>query len=81
MKIQSIHFDDNEMPRLVTAKLTIREAAMITKAFGRLSPTSASEQGLDHEVTRAVYDSLTSVFNAYYEDGLNDFLRAEASRG
>lgn len=80
MKIQSVEFDDNEMPRLVTARLTLREAAMIAIVFGRLSPASAREQGLDPEVTGTVHDKLTGVFNAYYEDGVDGYLR-EPDRG
>ena len=80
MKINTIQFGDNEKPAKVTATFTIREAAMIAKAFGRLSPTSATEAGLDPSATSSTYDALTGVFNAYYEDGLNDYLRG-ADRG
>lgn len=77
MRIQTVHLDDNELPNLITATLTLREAAMIAKAFGPLSSDSAREQGLDWEVTSTVYDKLTGVFNAFYEDGVDGYFKAD----
>jgi hypothetical protein len=77
VRIQTVHLDDNELPRLIDATLTMREAAMITKAFGRLSPNAAREQGFDPEITSTVYDKLTGVFNAFYEDGVDGYLKAD----
>lgn len=78
MKIRALTFDDEQNPETVTAELTIEEAAYLAKLTGQQTGITANQimPGGD-EPSHEIYDCLISnVFNTFYEDGVNDYLRS-----
>jgi alpha-D-ribose 1-methylphosphonate 5-triphosphate diphosphatase PhnM len=68
MKVRSIELDEQDLPERITVTMTIQEAVLIGSHVGSVTPTT--------EATHGVYDALSSVFNAFWEDGINDAKRA-----
>jgi hypothetical protein len=72
VKITRIDLEDGR-PVRITAELTVEEAAQIAKWTGSLSPVT----GMTGE-TSELYGALTgSVFNRFWDDGVDGYLRGE----
>lgn len=72
MKIKSIELE-NSLPVRIVVELTVEEAAQIAKWTGSLSPVT----GMTGE-TSELYGALTgSVFNRFWDDGVDGYLRGE----
>lgn len=77
MRVNKISFNEKEWPQEITVTMTVGEAALLVKHCGRQSLLSANEC---YEATNALYDALTGmVFNAYYENGVDDYLQGEGT--
>lgn len=77
MKIQSIRLDEEENPDLIVMEMTAVEAAFIARLTGSLSPRDVidalGEDPCWFNASAEVYNALTgSVFNRFYDDGIND---------
>ena len=69
MKIKSIEFNDESMPKNVTVEMTIKEAAWIAMVAGKTYGDGEHSN---------IYDALCCrVFNAYWEDGITDAVDAD----
>lgn len=69
--IKSIELDDEGAPETVTIKLTVQQLAEVAKVLGKMSPATGSTEG-----TSAFYDcAVSELFNYYWEDGLNSYMR------
>lgn len=76
MEVKNIEFSDN-FPEKVTIEMTVDEAAYLTALTGKLSQVTANEivQGA-YFATSEFYGLLTTlVFNAYFEDGIFEYMR------
>jgi hypothetical protein len=72
VKIKSIELE-NSLPVRIVVELTVEEAAQIAKWTGSLSPVT----GMTGE-TSELYGALTgSVFNRFWDDGVDGYLRGE----
>lgn len=78
MKVKRIDLNDDEMPELVVVELTHDEAAYLALLIGKQNSNDMNEVmpgGAVHG--GAVYDGLTgSLFNRFYEDGVDGAARA-----
>ncbi|MFE6966854.1 hypothetical protein ACFVAJ_17220 [Agromyces sp. NPDC057679] len=73
MKVKTINLDPDELPETITVKLTRAEAITIAGMCGKLSPATAEASGLDYSAASEVYNGLVgTVFNRFWEDGLNE---------
>ncbi|GGW76786.1 hypothetical protein [Streptomyces griseoloalbus] len=78
MKVKRIDLDEEEMPERVLVELSHDEAAYLALLIGKQNSTDMNEvmpggtsQG------GAIYDGLTgSLFNRFYEDGVDGAARA-----
>lgn len=79
MKVKKIVLDEDELPAKVTVVMSAGEAAYLTALCGKQSSASVTE--LLPEITdgpefnHSVYDSLTGLFNAFYDDGVTEAIR------
>lgn len=65
MRVLSIELGEDELPVEVTVRMTIAEAAAITRIFGRVTPPTPS--------IAAVHNALTGgFFNRFWEAGHTD---------
>lgn len=82
MKLRSIRFDADENPSAVIAELTIEEAAFIAKFTGGLTGEQTDEVMRGSQRAKSdIYRCLTgSVFNAYWDDGVADYLQERSRR-
>jgi hypothetical protein len=72
-RISNIALDADEDPREVTVVLSINVAAWLARHVGKLNPST--------EESSALYDCLVgSLFNRFYEDGVNDWTPKGATR-
>ena len=78
MKVQRIDFK-NEQPTVITAELTIEELALVVKLTGRESGTSLMDEHLGRfiDANSTLYDGGVRVFNTYYENGVEGYLRGD----
>jgi hypothetical protein len=71
VRIDSIKFDEHEedsLPSEITVTMSIMEAAQISCLFGEMSDKSVADRGW---LKTNIYDKLTDVFNAYWDDGVS----------
>lgn len=72
MRIKRIKLK-NRNPVKIVVEMTIEQAAEIVKWTGPLTPATGSS-----DETGAMYDELvTTVFNPYWSDGVDGYLRGE----
>jgi hypothetical protein len=78
MKLRRIELDDNELPSRATFDVTADEALYLAVLLGKMSGTQAEELLTGGgELSADLYECLTgSLFNRFYEDGVNDAVRA-----
>lgn len=82
MKVKRIDLDDEEMPERVLVELSHDEAVYLALLIGKQNSNDMNEVtpgGSD--LGGAVYDGLTgSLFNRFYEDGVDEAARAMRAR-
>ena len=78
MKVKRIDLDDEEMPESVLVELSHDEAAYLALLIGKQNSNDMNEVMSGGAVHGgAVYDGLTgSLFNRFYEDGVDGAVRA-----
>lgn len=75
MRVTNLSFDKNEQPSEVTIVMSVDEAAHLAKHCGKLAPATVQPPD-SYFATSGLYRCLTGmVFNAYWEDGVDDYLR------
>ena len=81
MKIKRIDYDDNEDPAIVTAQMSIDEAAFLVKVVSKLTGTDedALMQG-GAALGSEVYATLANMFN-HWDDGYDEYLRNRVAVG
>lgn len=83
MKVREVHFDVDEAPETFVVEMSAKEAALVGRIFGSISPAALSEAvGGDHRWV-GVLDEVCGfygIFNPYYEDGINEVIRPLKSR-
>lgn len=67
MKLKSVLLDDNEMPAKVAVTMTVDEAATIVAQFGKLADPAVGD----------IYRCLASVFNRFWENGVDGYLAGD----
>lgn len=78
MKLRRIELDDNELPSCATFDVTADEALYLALLLGKMSSVQTEELLTGGgELADDLYECLTgSLFNRFYEDGVNDAVRA-----
>lgn len=72
VKIKTIHLDERGKPTSVVAELSVEEAAWISKTTGTLSPDRHPQAaGMSGDLD-------TTIFNPFWEDGVDGYLRGDA---
>lgn len=72
MRIKQIELDNAGTPSSVTAVLTNREAVLIARMVGKTNGRQRSEiQSDGSEVGSEVFDCLSTLFNMFYDDGID----------
>ena len=80
MRLRSVIFDDDESPETITVEMSVREAAFLAKLIGGRSAADNDlviPCGGDHG--DQIYYCLSSMFNRFYEDGVDDALESVRS--
>lgn len=85
MKVKTIRFTDKKpvFPEKITVRLTIEEAAYIVGLTGKQKDADC-EAIIDGGATmnHELYSALTGdVFNRYWHDGWNDYIRGKGPKG
>ncbi|MBT2467872.1 hypothetical protein J7E97_08285 [Streptomyces sp. ISL-66] len=78
MKVKRIDLDDDEMPERILVELSHDEAVYLAVLLGKQSPSDreAILRG-GGSLGGGVYNGLVgTVFNTFYEDGVNDAVAA-----
>ncbi|MDX3260791.1 hypothetical protein PV336_16340 [Streptomyces sp. MI02-2A] len=76
MDIKVLELDDAENPEFITVRMSVQEAAFLARVTGGHSGDTA-EEVLPGGATanRDIYSALVgSVFNRYWDGGINDYL-------
>ena len=80
MKLKSMEFNDNKNgpePTGAVVELTIEEMALIFKWVGSTNHLERNDVVPGGGAIGAgIYDTLTHVFNLYWENGITDYLRS-----
>jgi len=74
MRIKNISLDDEEMPEIILAELTIKELALIHFLVGGLRPDQLNEAlGFDYKISSDIFNGACQVFNRFWDDGVNEY--------
>lgn len=78
MKIRKIELNDGQ-PTKVTAELTVVEAAYLARITGKQNGITAAEfMAGGSDANTEIYSCLTGeLFNRFYDDGVDGYLRGE----
>lgn len=79
VRIVNIAFDADEQPSEITLTLSIKDAALITKHAGMVSPAQVIPADASPALSE-FYDCLIGrVFNNHWEDGVDGYLNGAQS--
>ncbi|MGW0061371.1 hypothetical protein ACWDTT_15775 [Streptosporangium sandarakinum] len=68
MRINTIHLDGEGMPSSLAVTLTAAEAAFFARVLGKTNWTKCETFQI-----HGAYEELASLFNRFYDDGVNDY--------
>ena len=78
MRINGIRFEEDK-PDQVTLSLSIDEAGHIARHLGRLAPNTTDPRESYTDCAHLYYLLASKVFNAYWDDGIDDWARERQS--
>ncbi|MFD9903936.1 hypothetical protein [Streptomyces sp. NPDC059063] len=73
MNVTQIVLNDDELPARLTAELPMTEAAFLARVVGAMTPAEAEAvMPGGGAALNQVYECLSSLFNRFYDDGVNE---------
>jgi hypothetical protein len=72
MKVNSIRFGEDELPNEITVTMSAAEAADVTKYIGSLIPADINPKRFG-TLSDLYYTLVDKMFNAYWDNGVEDY--------
>ncbi|MFF1701225.1 hypothetical protein [Streptomyces sp. NPDC058252] len=80
MDIKVLELDEAGNPEFITVRMTVLEAAFMAEVTGKQSSNDAEQVFAGGSApSHSIYDALVgSVFNRFWDGGVDDYLRGQA---
>lgn len=78
MKIKTIEYDEDELPETVTVRMSVAEAAFLSKTVGKQTHAAAEEIMADGGTHSSnIYNAMCLIFNTHWFSGIDGYLRGD----